>query len=201
MCGPTTTNIWNISPASAPDAMAMVTKTARKRRLTFATDVSQVTVLSLEDYTQEEKANCWWSSSEHKGFIKSAKDTMREARIFQRQLITNIEDAYKTAQLLAIRQDYKGFKGLLRDPSQHSAKLEEWAVHANGCRGLEKHISTFQRQTRKSGAFYIRSMVIEGERMGIRDVEIAEVYTEQARTYSLYARMVGEADYRGAYSV
>jgi hypothetical protein len=30
-------------------------------------------------------------------------------------------------------------------------------------------------------------MVIEGERMGIHDGEIATVYTEQARTHSLYA--------------
>jgi hypothetical protein len=54
--------------------------------------------------------------------------------MFQRQLVTNIEDAsYKVTQLLAIHQDDMGFKGLLQDPSHDSAKLEERAVHANGC--------------------------------------------------------------------
>jgi hypothetical protein len=44
-------------------------------------------------------------------------------------------------------------------------------------------------------------MVLEMDHMGISHMEIAEAYTDQVRTHTLYARMIGEADYRAACSV
>jgi hypothetical protein len=188
------------TPDIAPDTMKMVPSSAQKRRLTFSTTASQVTtVLSRDDYTQEEKANCWWSTSDHNDFRESAKNTMTETRNRQQYLILKMQGAYKAAQILGRNRGCKDFGDLLQDPSHHCTQLDEWVERAGGCRGLERHIW----QARRSDSFEIRALVIDTDRMGVSDSddEIAEVYTEHAQTHTLYARMVGDSDYRAAYSV
>jgi hypothetical protein len=192
MCGPTSTNTT---------ALRMVTtKTSHKQRLNFSTTVSQVIVLSAGDYTQKEKADCWWSISDQAGFREGAKDNMREARKFQRHLITKIEDSYKVAQSIGRSRDEKDFYDLLQNPRHLHPKLEKWSA-STGCRGLERCISTFQRKARRSESLEIRELVLEMNHMGVPGIEIAEVYTDQVRTHTLYARMIGEADYGAAYIV
>jgi hypothetical protein len=188
MCGPTSANT---------NAMRMATKTARKHRLNFSTTVSEVIVLSICDYSLKEKSDCWWSTSDFTDFRKGAKDSMREARKFQRHLITKMEESYNVAQLLGRSHDEKDFNDLLQDPRHLYLKLQNWAAHT-GCRGLERCISAFQGKARRSEGLEIREMVLEMNHMGVSDIEIAEAYTDQVRTHKLYARMMGEADYRVA---
>jgi hypothetical protein len=181
-----------------PDTMKMVPSAAHKRRLTFSTTASQVTTgLSIEDYTEKEKADCWWSISDHNGFREGAKNTMRETQKLQRQLIIKMQGAYKVAQFLGRNRGYKDFSDLLQDPSHHCSQLDEWVARADGCRGLERHIW----QARRSDGLEIRALVVETDRMIVSDDEITKVYTEHSNTHTLYARMVGDSDYRAAYSV
>jgi hypothetical protein len=193
MCGPTLT-----SPNT--NAMITATKTVQKHRLNFSTTVTQVIVLSIGDYTQKEKADCWWTPSDHTAFRKGAKENMKEARNFQRHLITKMEESYNMAQLLGRSHDEKDFDDLLQDPRHLYPKLETWAART-GCRGLERCISALQGQARRSEGLEIREMVLEMDHMCVSDIEIAEAYTDQVRTHTLYARMIGEADYRAAYIV
>jgi hypothetical protein len=180
--------------------MITATKTAHKHRLSFSLTASEVRVLSIGDYTPKEKADCWWSSSDHTDFRKGAKKNMREARNFQRHLITKMEESYNAAQLLGRNSDEKDFHDLMQDPRHLYPKLEKWAART-GCRGLERCISAFQGQARRSEGSEIREMVLEMDHMGISGTEIAAAYTDQVRTHTLYARMIGEADYHAAYSV
>jgi hypothetical protein len=182
-----------------PDAMEMepIMGTLYKRRITFSTNVSQVTTgLSLDDYTVQEKANCWWSTLDHNSFRESAKNTMRETQKSQRLLIIKMKGAYKAAQFLGRNRGYKDFSDLLQDPSHHCTHLDEWVARADGCRGLERHIW----EARRSDGLEIRALVVETNRMGVSD-EMAEIYTEHAQIHTLYARMLGDSDYRAAYSV
>jgi hypothetical protein len=125
---------------------------------------------------------------------------MKEARKFQRHLITKMEESYNAAQLLGRSHDLRDFHDLLQDPRHLYSELEKWAARS-GCRGLERCISAFQGQARRSESLEIREMVLEMDHMGVSDIEIAESYTDQVRTHTLYARMIGEADYRAAYNV
>jgi hypothetical protein len=189
MCGPTSTNT---------NAMTTATKTAHKHRIKFSTTVSEVKVLSIGEYTPKEKVDCWWSPSDHTDFRKGAKENMREARKFQRHLITKMEESYIVAQLLGRSHDEKDFHDLLQDPRHLYPKLEKWAARTY-CRGLERCISVSQGQVRRSEALEIREMVLEMDHMGVCDIEIAEAYMDQVRTHTLYARMIGDADYRAAH--
>lgn len=186
------------SPGSEPNAVKMISSTAHKHRLTFSTAASHVTtVLSLDDYTHQEKADCWWSISDHNSFRKNAKSTMREAQELQQQLIIKMQGAYKAAQFLSRNRGRKDFSDLLQDPSHHCSQLDEWVARADGCRGLERHIWRAMRLD----CLEIRVLVVETNRMGVSDDEITEVYTEHSNTHTLYARMIGDSDYRAAYRI
>ena len=140
----------SVSIPDVPTAMKMVPSTAHKRRLTFSTAASQaITVLSLDDYTQQEKAACWWSASDHSGFRENARTTMRETQKLQQQLIIKMQGAYKVAKFLGRNRGCKDFSDLLQDPSHHCSQLDEWVARADGCRGLERHIW----QARRSDCF------------------------------------------------
>jgi hypothetical protein len=188
----------SLSIPNIPTDMKMVPSTAHKRRLTFSTAASQViTVLSRDDYTQQEKAACWWSTSDHSGFRENARTTMRETQKLQQDLIIKMQGAYKVAKFLGRNRGCKDFSDLLQDPSHHCSQLDEWVARADGCRGLERHIW----QARRSDCLEIRALVVDTDRMSVSDDEITEVYTEHSNTHTLYARMVGVSDYRAVYSI
>jgi predicted metalloprotease len=178
-------------------------KLIRKRRLTFAPEISKVvgTVISREDYTAEEMKRCWWSSKEvSKSRILSIR-LIHTVRDRGQHFIRLIDDSFMVAQCLSTSLAEKEVDSLMKDPSKYTSKLEAWTLNGQGRRGLERNISVFQKRERTAGGREIRGMVVDTLRMGVSSEEAAEMYAEQSLASRIYARWMGQADYSSAYFV
>jgi hypothetical protein len=172
-----------------------------KRRLTFAPQIAEVVGrgISLEDYSREELAASWWSVEELKDVFNDAKFILRALSECAPTKKDLLDVSYKRAQGFAKRLSDKGMDALLRDPSDCTTGLESWTAREAGCRGLEKYVSRFQRAQRISGAQKMVAILLEARQAGVSDNEIADIYAEQSKASLLFARFMGEADYRAAY--
>jgi hypothetical protein len=172
-----------------------------KRRLTFAPQIAQVVSkgISLEDYSREELAASWWSVEELRDVFNDAKFILRAVSECAPTKIEMLDVSYKRAQGFAKRLSDKGMDALLRDPSDCTAGLESWTARGACCRGLEKYVSRFQRAQRISGSQKMVALLLETRQAGVSDDEIADIYAEQSRASFIFARFMGEADYRTAY--
>jgi hypothetical protein len=206
MCLPTNTaspSTVSIMKSAVADSsnMQKANNLIRKRRLTFAPEISKVigTVISREDYTVEEKKSCWRSAkeiSESRTHIKCLIHTYRD---MGQHFIRLIDDSFMAAQYLSTSLADNEVDSLLTDPSNYTSKLEAWSLNGQGRRGLEKHISVFQKRERSATAREIRGMVLDTQRMGVSRKEAAEVYAEQSLASRIYARKMGDADYNSTY--
>jgi hypothetical protein len=176
-------------------------KQTKKRRLTFAPEIVQVVgkCISLEDYSREELAACWWSVEELSDIFDEAKFILRAISDCAPRKIDLLDVSYKRSQIFAKRLNDKGMDALLRDPSDCTTELESWTTRGAGCRGLEKYCSPFQRAQRISGSQKMQSSLLEVRQAGVSDDEIAAIYAEQSRASLIFARLMGEADYQTAY--
>jgi hypothetical protein len=205
MCLPTYTS----SPAVSIRKSAVVdssntnkaNKPLRKRRLTFASEISAVigTVLSREDYTVKEKNVCYWSKKERSVLRANALQQIITLRERGQHCMVLLDDSLQVAQYLSKSLADKEVDSLLTDPSNYTSKLEAWSLNGQGRRGLEKHISVFQKRERSATAREIRGMVLDTQRMGVSRKEAAEVYAEQSLASRIYARKMGDADYNSTY--
>jgi hypothetical protein len=203
MCLPTNTiTSPHVSTKESAVTDSSNTKKAnKKRRLTFAPEISKVigTVLSREDYTVKEMKRCWWSAKERsKRRIQSIR-LILSVRERGQHFISLIDDSFKVAQYLSTSLAAKEVDSLLKDPSKYTSKLEAWALNGQGRRGLEKHISVFQKRERIATAREIRGSFLDTQRMGVSSEEAAEDYAEQSLASRIYARWMGDADYSSAY--
>jgi hypothetical protein len=177
-------------------------KLIRKRRLTFAPEISKVigTVISLEDYTVEERQSCWWSAQERSNFRTHSKQLILTLRERGRRCIWLIDDSLQVAQYLSTSLADKEVDSLLKDTSsKYSSKLEAWALNGQVWRGLEKNISVLQKE-RTSTQREIIAMVLDTQRKGFSSEEAAEFYAEQSLSSRIYARWMGDADCSSVYT-
>jgi hypothetical protein len=175
-----------------------IRKTSKKRRLSFAPEISRVvaTVLPLDEYTTEEVESCWWSASDQACFRVDSKEVALKVRKCGSSFITLLDDSYKAAYELSFRLSESAVDDLLNDPSKYTSKLEAWTLIGQERRGLEKSISALQSFERKIGARESRGIVLELGQMGICGDEIGKLYAVHCRTSLIYARMMGNADRR-----
>jgi hypothetical protein len=173
---------------------------SKKRRVTFAPKISKVVgrVIAREDYTVEEKKRVWWSPKEAS---KSRTHCMRlilTVREHGQHFIKLIDDSLMVAQRLSTSLGDKEVDSLLKDPSNHTSKLEAWTLNGQGRRGLERNISIFQKRERLAAARGIRFTILDTQLMGVSSEEAAKIYAEQSLADRIYARWMGEADYSSA---
>jgi hypothetical protein len=196
---------------SAADAIdlkspeAVTEKRTNNKHLTFAPQLAQVvnTGISLEDYSREELDSSWWSADEFKNMSDDAKYIMRALREYGGPTCIELLDvSYRRSKRFANRLDGKGIDALLQDPSHYTSELELWTSRGDGCRGIEKYSSNFQRAERITGAQKMVAMVVGTRRAGsFSNDEIAEIYAEQSRADLIFARLMAAADYLTAYSL
>jgi hypothetical protein len=169
----------------------------KRRRLTFAPVISKVigTVLSRRDYTVQEKLNCWWSLSEVSKSRTHSLILVTTALEHGQHFIKMIDDSFKWAQYLSTNLGDKKVHALLQDPSSYSYIFDTWTFTVKGSRGLEKHMSYFQ----KTAGRRIRRMVIRTQRMGVSSEDVADLYAEKCLASRIHARWMGEIDFILAY--
>jgi hypothetical protein len=175
-------------------------KLIRKRRLTFAPEISKVigTVLSRQDYTVEENKNCYWSKIERSQLRTNARQQIDTLRMRGRHFVELIDDSLKVAIYISMSLADKKVDSLLKDPSKFTSKLEAWTSNGQAWRGLERYISLFQKK-RTTTHREIIAMVLDTQRVGVSSEEAAEIYAEQCLASRIYARWMGDADYSSAY--
>jgi hypothetical protein len=202
MCLPTNTTSSNISIKKSAVADSSNTKKAnKKRRLTFAPEISKVigTVISREDYTFKEKKSCWWSAKERSKLrTHSTQHLILTIRERGQECTRLIDDSLEVAQSLSASLAAKEVDSLLKGPSNYTTKLEAWTLNGQDFRGLERSLSVLQ-QERTATAREIRGNVLNTQRMGVSGEEAAEDYAEQSLASRIYARWMGDADYSSVY--
>lgn len=207
MCIATDTTLPAISieksVATDPSNAKKGNRMMKRRRLTFAPEISKVTAtISREEYTDEEMKRCWWSAKEKSRRREKLVYLILEltAREREQQFVTMIDDSFEVAQYLSTKGlGDKEVDALFQDPSNYTSNLEAWAMKGQKRRGLEMHMSSFQMRHRRETARQIRVMLLEAQRMGISSDEGAEIYAEQSLSSRVYARWMGHADHSSAY--
>jgi hypothetical protein len=206
MCLPTNTTSPTVSIKKSAIAGSSNTNkassTIKKRRLTFAPEISKVigTVISREDYTVKEKKNCYWSKIERSKLRTNATELIRTLRERGQHCMMLLDDSLEVAQYLSTSLAVKEVDSLLKDPSNYTSKLEAWTLNGQVWRGLERYLSVFQKK-RTATQQGIITMFLHTHRMGVSSEEAAEIYAEQSLASRIYARCMGDADYSSAYVV
>jgi hypothetical protein len=206
MCLPTNTTTTSPTVAIKKSVVADTSNSnnannlIRKRRLTFASEISYVigTVLSREDYTVEEKKICYWSKSERSVLRTNAMQQIQTLMMRCRHFVELIDDSLKVAKYLSTSLEDKRVDSLLKDPSKFTSKLEAWTLNGQAWRGLERYVSVFQKG-RTATHREIIATVLDTQRMGVSSEEAAAMYAEQCLASRIYARWMGDADYSSAY--
>lgn len=111
----------------------------KRRRLTFAPEISKVTgTIFLEEYTDEEKKRCWWPVKEVSRCREQCSHLILTGREREQHFVKMIGDSFKAAQYLLTKSlGDNAVDALFRDPSNYTSKLEAWALGGQGRRGLE----------------------------------------------------------------
>jgi hypothetical protein len=202
MCIPDSTYAADAIDLKSPEAVTE--KRTNNKHLTFAPQLAHVvnTGISLEDYSMEELDSSWWSFGDIKNMFDDAKFIVQALREVGPTCIELLDVSYRRSKRFANRLDGKGIDALLQDPSHYTSELELWTSRGDGCRGIEKYSSNFQRAERITGAQKMVAMVVGTRRAGsFSNDEIAEIYAEQSRADLIFARLMAAADYLTAYSL
>jgi hypothetical protein len=174
----------------------------KKRRLTFSPIISTVIgtgtgALSREDYTVQEKRNCWWAVEEISRSRAHAKRVMTLIRHSGQHFVTMIDDSFKLAQQLSTSLLQTEMDALMRDPNNFRSEIDASEFNGHGRRGLERQMSVFQKMAGRG----VREMVLQNQRMEVSSEEVAERYAEECLASRIYARWMGRVDYILAYAL
>jgi hypothetical protein len=172
----------------------------KKRHLTFSPIISTVVgtgtgALSREDYTVQEKRNCWWAVDEISRSRAHAKRVITLIKHSGRGYVTMIDDSFKLAQQLSTSLLETEMDALMQDPNNFRSQIDASEFNGHGRRGLERRLSVFQQMTGRE----IREMVLQNQRMEVSSEEVAEKYAEECLASRIYARWMGRVDYKLAY--
>jgi hypothetical protein len=186
-------------------------KQTPRKRFRFAPEISQVvgTVLSRDDFTEQENSNYWWNKEQTLTFRSAACIVIETARANKDEnMIYLIDDSYKFAKDVAgcSKDSYKfakdvagcskddAIEAILQDPSLHTRRLEIWSAKEQDACGLERMISKFQQLERRADFVRLQLYVVNTSETTRTVEEIAEIATRLSLTSRLYARMVGHAE-------
>lgn len=166
-----------------------------KRRVRFATELcSAITVPSLSQMSKEERQHRYWQESEFLALKASAKMAVHDITTYNRKAVDLIDSLYSYVVCLSDSLDDDEFSLLISDPSDLARALQSWQSRSVG-RGLEKYVSSVHREQRYDAVEESRSTVLSLANLTCIDAdEVALSYNEQARSATLYARLVGMAD-------
>jgi hypothetical protein len=169
----------------------------KKRRLTFAPTIATVvgTALSREDYTVQEKKNCWWAAEEMFRSRAHAKRVMTLIMHSGQYFLKMIDDSFKLAQLLSTSLQETEMDALMLDPNNHRSEIDASEFNGHGRRGLERQMSVFQKMRVRE----IREKVLHHQSMDLSSEEVAEKYAEECLASRIYSRWMGRVDYTLAY--
>jgi hypothetical protein len=175
-------------------------KINKKRRLTFSPTISTIVgigagALSREDYTVQEKRNCWWAVEEISRSRAHAKRVMTLIRHSGQHFVTMIDDSFKLAQELSTSLLEPEMDALMRDPNNYRSEIDASEFNGHGRRGLERQMSVFQKMAGRG----IRENVLQNQRMDVSSEEVAEKYALECLAGRIYARWMGRVDYILAY--
>jgi hypothetical protein len=173
-------------------------KQSRRKRFRFAPEISQVvdTVLSRDDFTEEETSNYWWSKEKSHTIRSDACLIIETARANKDDdMIYLVDDSYKFAKEIAGYLKEDAIDDILHDPSLHTRLLEVWYTKEWDACGLESMISQLQRMERRADFACLRRYVIQMSKTTTRtQEEMAEIAIRLSLTSRVYARMVGHAE-------
>jgi hypothetical protein len=164
-----------------------------QRKISFARVLSQVVgvVLSLDEFTEEEIRNCWWSYRDKQRSKVQSRGSISAIRRNGHAFVDTIQNSYKMAHQLSMHITADGT--LLKNDDLHSSDLQSWTL--NGCgRGLEAWISPLHQGRREDDAREARAIVFFAQQKGVSAEKISDIYAESSRPSVVYARMMGEAD-------
>jgi hypothetical protein len=169
----------------------------KKRHLTFAPTISTVvgTGLSREDYTDQEKKDCWWATEEMIRSRAHAKRVMTLIMHSGQHFLKMIDDSFKMAQLLSSSLQEKEMDALMRDPTNYCSEIDASEFNGHGRRGLERQMMVFQKMKVRE----IRVKVLHSQSMDLSSEDIAEKYAEESLASRIYSRWMGRVDYTLAY--
>jgi hypothetical protein len=178
-------------------------KAASKRsRIRFASTVSKVagTVLSRDDFSEDEKADYWTERKEFASIRSKAKIAVMAIKRHGSAYVLFLEESYEEAQNLAeFMVDDNDIKVFFGEPSRYTETMEMWSEANYGQRGLEMHITSLQQSQRALENRETRRMVLIAAKSGSAD-ELADLYAALSWTTCIFSRMLGHADYVAAYS-
>jgi hypothetical protein len=176
--------------------LANPVKQSRRKSFRFAQEISQVvgTVLSRDDFTEEETSNYWWSKEKSRTCRSAACLIIETARANKDDdMIYLIDDSYKFAMNVAGCLKEDAIDDILKDPSLYTRLLEVWSAKAQEACGLEPMISQLQKLERRADYACLRRYVVNTSETTRTVEEIAEVATRISLTSRVYARMAGHA--------
>jgi hypothetical protein len=170
---------------------------ARKPRITFATTVSKVvgTVLSRDDFSEDEKADYWIERKEFDQIQSNAKIVVAAVKEHGQAYVNFIEDSYKIAQQLSefmVEDDESDL--FFEDPSTYTNKMVRWAEADYGQRGLEKYVTSRMKSHRATESREARLVVVTAANMDLNDDELANLSEALSWTACIYSRMLGHSD-------
>jgi hypothetical protein len=183
-----------ITPAYIANSNGITTNKLQpaKRRISFATVISQVVVVpSRHEFTVSEKESYWWTCRDQEHSRHQIERDIAAVRRYG--LFGNIENSYETACKLAVDVGMINIV-LLKDSNLQSPDLHKWTSNGVG-RGLETYISNYHGDQREDDSRHARTMVFFTQRKGVSSAqEISDIYAESSRPSLIYSRMMGDAD-------
>jgi hypothetical protein len=191
-----TDHCHNRSPSSMPQ-LHTFGKKASKRRITFATTVSEVVgrVLSRDDFSEAEKAEYWIERKEFAQIRSNANVVVAAVKEHGQAYVDFIEDSYRIAQHLSeFMVDDDESDLFFEDPSTYTKKMVIWTEADYGQRGLEKYIASRMGSHRVTESREARLVVVTAASMDLNDDDLANLSEALSWTASIYARMLGHSD-------
>jgi hypothetical protein len=174
---------------------------SKRRRIRFASTVSQVAgrVLSRDDFSEDEKADYWIERKEYVSYRSKAKLAVTAVKKHGSAYILFLEESYEEAQFLSeFMVEDKAIEIFFGDPSRYTENVEMWSEANYGQRGLERFITSLQKNQRALERRETRRMVLIAAKSVSAD-ELADLYAALAWTTCIFSRMLGHADYVAAH--
>jgi hypothetical protein len=110
-----------------------------------------------------------------------------------------LEESYGEAQQLSeFMVDDIDIRVFFGDPSRYTENMEMWTAADYGQRGLERFITSLQKNQRALERRETRRMILIASKSMSAD-ELADLYAALAWTTCIFSRMLGHADYVAAY--
>lgn len=189
------------SISKIPSKRALV---AGKRRVRFASEITSssrtnpaaadVSPRPQTEMTGAEKQSAFWTKGEFKTIRLAAKFNTKRIRSQARKEIAHLDEAFLTALRLCTMNDEQ-LHQVLENPDNHIMHAEAWCCSDTGGRGLERYVSAMHRLKRDEYAKDSRVAVLRMHQSDkISAGQLSAFYIEYAKSATVYARLMAQAD-------